>query len=588
MIEPLYFNALCAEIELSKWQGFAVKQRLTRADKGLRSEIARRWRTGEVLAEISDGEISWILHRDTETDVLADYAFRAVSLDIVPAAVMLNFYLVMFASAGGSRGVFVGPSYKLWEARRNRGGDQRVCLCPRFDKWGELVTVNVAATSVRTASPKMAKAVPVFDNAEGVVHRSVGHRMPRAGELVRDPPAKGAKVGIPWIPNSSDAGPLASKAAFLHWLVGQINDDAFARLAPRRLEGEPVKVWIGARGQDAKLKKEKLIHTLECALPARNVAVYDRRTDAGDRLAWPTIVHALRKTASRFGMTVTDRGTLAQDINDVAVFIAIDAKDLFAEDESEDTKPAAVASFHGPVQCFSQSIVDEIVDDAATSAVTVAQPTFLVMLANVLIKHEVCDKQLLLHRQWVVRSATADVGHYLFCERFDGGEESLYVGVHVTASGALNFIESRALPKLLAEAKQRGLISIWKRKPGDPSLSKWPTAIEVADTPVKALPLLSRHDMTAHFSGVRVVSELNAYYAAGAERPGPGKVEKAVILRQVIRANGRRQHDDLAFIAGCCVDPTVRLHAATVWPGPFKLIREYMALYHARADTAQA
>lgn len=127
---------------------------------------------------------------------------------------------------------------------------------------------------------------------------------------------------------------------------------------------------------------------------------------------------------------------------------------------------------------------------------------------------------------------------------------------------------------------------VFKRDQGDTSLGNWPGVIVVADTPIKALPLLLRQDVTAHFSGVRVVEELNAYYAAGAERPGPGKVEKAVVLRQVGCAAGLRLLD-LAFVAGCCVDPTVRIHAATVWPAPVKLIRKYMALYHVCARTLQ-
>lgn len=583
MTKSLYFNAFHAEVNVSGWQGLSVKQRLARSDKFLRAEIARRWRAGELLAEVSEGDSSWILHRDTEPAVLAEYAYRAVPLEAVPAAVLLNFYLVLHAPAAGSRAVFVGTSYKLWEARRSRNGERRDCLAPRFSMWGELVVVNVAATSVRTASASLARALPVYGNAEGVIHRSVGYRVPRAGELVRDPPAKGVKTRIAWTPSLAEAGPLAAKATFLCWLVEQVNADGFLQLSPRRFETASLKTWIGARGQDAKLKKAKLISAIELALPERKVAVYDRRTDASERVGWPIIVRALQTVGSRFGMTVTDRGTRPYKVGDAVVFLAIDAEALFADDETLDTKPAAVASFPCPVQCFSQSIVE----DDADSVESVAESVFLVMLANVLIKQEVVGKHLLLHREWVGHAATTDIEKYLFCERFVHGEGAIYVGLRVSASGALDFTESRTLPKLLNVAEQRGLTPVFKCKPGDPSLEKSPGVIAVGDTPVKALPLLSRQDMTAHFTGVRVVEELSAYYAAGAERPGPGKVEKATVLRQVRRAAGLRP-EDLLLIAGCCVDPTVRLHAATVWPAPFKLVREYMALYHDRDGTAEA
>lgn len=574
MTNDLYFNAFVAEVKAARWRGFAVKRRIIRLDKFVRAEIGRRWRVGEVLAEVSEGDVSWILHHDAEASVLADFAYCAVPLDSVPAAIMLNFYLTLHAPAGSARGLFVGPSYKLWEVRRSRDEVRRDCLAPRFETWRNLVTIDVAATGVRIAQEGVERAVPVFCAAEGVVHRSAGHRIPQAGELVRDPPAKRAKTRIPWTPNASDVGPLAAKATFLRWLVAQINADGFVRLAPQRFKSEPLKNWIGARGQDAKLKKSKLIRAIEYALPSRSVAIYDRRTEAGEQLAWPIIVRTLQEVASRFGITIIDRSTHAQDFSDVAIFVAIDAEALFVEDEIADTKPAAVASFLSPIQCFSQSIFTEDVH----ATLKVAESVFLVMLANVLIKQEVCDKQLLLHREWVSRSPTMDVGNYLFCERFVYGEDAVYVGLRVTNSGGLDFIETRTLAKLLAAAEQRGLTPIFKRKPRDPDLATWPTVIEVADTPVRALPLLSREEMTAHFSGVRMVAELNAYYAAGAERPGPGKVEKALALRQITRAAGLRP-DDLPFVAGCCVDPTVRLHAATVWPAPFKLIREYMALY---------
>ncbi|MGE8454637.1 MAG: hypothetical protein ACN6OP_29305 [Pseudomonadales bacterium] len=575
MTTELYFNAFHAEVDVSRWRGLSVKQRVSRSDKFLRAEIARRWRAGEVLAEVSEGDSSWILHRDTEPAVLADHAYRVVPIDVVPAAVLLNFYLLLHAPAAGSRAVFVGTGYKLWEARRSRDGERRDCLAPRFRMWGQLVVVNVAATSVRTAPANVARALPVYGNVEGVIHRSVGYRVPKAGELVRDPPAKGAKTRIAWTPSLAEAGPLAAKATFLHWLVSQINADGFVRLTPRRFESTPLKAWIGARGQDAKLKKAKLIRAIELALPERNVALYDRRTDASERVGWLTIVRALRTVASRFGMTVTDRGTRLHNGSDAAVFVAIDAEALFADDETLDTKQAAVASFPGPVQCFSQSIVE----DDSDSVESVAESVFLVMLANVLIKQEVVGKHLLLHREWVAQAATMDIEQYFFCERFVFGEEAIYVGLRVSASGALDFTESRALPKLINVAEERGLTPVFKCNPGDQSLQKWPGAIAVADTPIKALPLLSRQDMTSHFTGLRVVEELNAYYAAGAERPGPGKIEKAVVLRHVSRGSGLSPQD-LAFVAGCCVDPTVRLHAATVWPAPFKLIREYTALYH--------
>lgn len=72
------------------------------------------------------------------------------------------------------------------------------------------------------------------------------------------------------------------------------------------------------------------------------------------------------------------------------------------------------------------------------------------------------------------------------------------------------------------------------------------------------------------------MERLRAYYSSGSDNPKSLKVEKALVLRQVERVGGTSAQD-LEMMAGFCVDPTVRLNAATVWPAPYKLLREYFA-----------
>ena len=79
------------------------------------------------------------------------------------------------------------------------------------------------------------------------------------------------------------------------------------------------------------------------------------------------------------------------------------------------------------------------------------------------------------------------------------------------------------------------------------------------------------------------MNSINSYYSGGADRPGQGSIEKSLVIRQVRRIGGNKD-DDLGIIAGFCVDPTIRINTATVYPAPFKMITEYILINHQSQD----
>ena len=581
MSNTIYFNAFNVRINSVKWHEFVIKRRSGKIDKQIRTEIGRLWRDGLVLAESTGSGYSWLLLRKMDIDVLSSHAYIEVPFGSVPPSVILNFYVITRSESAGSRAVFVAPTKKYWEARRSKKEDLRYCLYPQFSMWQETLIVNVSATCIRTANAKHKKAFQVFESNDSMVHKSVGYRVPKDGEIIKDPPAKGAKVRIPWSPTNSDAGPLASKMNFLSWLMSDINISGIASLVPIRFDCIPLKLLIGARGQDAKVTKKKMIQAITSVRPTNTVDIYDRRTEAGNHVSWDLIIAAMRRTAIRFGIEIKDLGSSPHQPGLSPVFVAIDSEDVF-ETEDIDTKAAAVAGFFGPVQCFSSGILKESENEVDE----VVESVFLVMMTNFYIKLEVAESRLLMHREWACQTITGSVSDYMFCERFEIGENALYVGLHISTSGELTFTGFNSLPNLFSIFINRQTIPVFKLNQGDPSLEQWPGTIVIQDTPVKALPLLSREDMTPHFSGVRIIKALNCYYAGGAERPSSGKVEKALVLRQVTRIGGNNEND-LEIMAGFCVDPTVRVHAATVWPAPFKLIREYVTMKHGASTTPE-
>jgi len=568
------FNVFSATVVPEAWTDFTCLRRRGLPDKGIRIETARLWRAGTISAECSDDSESWILCRAQLAPDLTPYGYFEVSIEKVPAAVLLNFYLLTRSSSPGGKPVFREPTKKYWEASRNKAGNLIYCLRPSFSAWGDLITVDVAATGMKIvpAGFNSKKTLQVFLEKSPGYFESAGYRFPTAGEIVKDPPVKGAKVRIPWTPRESGAGPLSSKIDFLHWLIEEINASGVAKLTPYAVESEPAKNRLGARGQDAKLAKAKLVQAIFDAVPEKTIHLYDRRTEIGNQAQWSQLAGLIGEAANRLGFAVTDRGMGDYLETDCPVLVAIDQEDLFESDE-DDTKPAAVASFPRPVQCFSTDIVAPGKDESYE----IPAATLLVMLANQVAKQEVANRRLLMPREWLLSSTLGSSRDYVFCDQFEDGEDFRFIGIHVESDGTIEFIERPTRAKLYDTVIDRQLTPVFRVQQSVPAVpDDFVGAVELKTTSIKALPLSVRDGMTAHFSGVRIVGDWGCYYAAGAERPNGLKVERALVLRQVRKIGDARGSGDLEMMAGFCVDPTIRVHAATVWPAPYKLLNEYV------------
>lgn len=246
---------------------------------------------------------------------------------------------------------------------------------------------------------------------------------------------------------------------------------------------------------------------------------------------------------------------------------------LFERSDLFVPQPAAVASFPRPVQCFTGEIVTRPSEDAEDE---ISPAAVLVMLANSVLKEEVAARRLIMPREWLAADLTGSVEDYVFCDGFADGEDKVFVGLRVARDGSLEFLEEPTEGRLYENVIGRNLAPVFRRLPSDPPRTDFFGAVEIVTTPVRALPLFTKKGMSGHFTGVRVVEGLGAYYSSGSDNPKSLKVEKALVLRQVERV-GSPSERDLEMMAGFCVDPTVRLNAATVWPAPYKLLREYFA-----------
>ncbi len=104
--DQIRFNVFRATVFPEAWAEFTCLRRRGLADKAVRIEIARLWRTGTLSAEFSDDSESWILCRAKSAPDLRPYGYFEVSIEKVPAAVLLNFYLLTRSSSPGGQPVF--------------------------------------------------------------------------------------------------------------------------------------------------------------------------------------------------------------------------------------------------------------------------------------------------------------------------------------------------------------------------------------------------------------------------------------------------------------------------------------------------
>lgn len=569
--QQIPFNAFDLVVFPKAWAEYSLYRRHGKTDKALRAEIARLWREGKVLSEFTENEESWIVSSLPDFPEVIQRGYRKDSINSAPSSVALSFVVAIKSGTPAGANVYLGPNRKMWEAKRNESRGTMICLRPSFSVWGSRVVINVSATALKMAGDeKRRDPVQVFVRRGGSTFASDGYRFPMPGEIVQEPPVANAKVSIPWTPMVPTEAPLASKVDLLHWLLNEANQSGMVRATPAALEATPARFILGARGQDSKLKKAKLKEAILAAIPGRVIHLYDRRSDADNLAPWPLLADLMRNAGNELGFDVVDHAARPYQDFDGPVFVAIDRQDVFDEDD-DDTKPAAVASFSRPVQCWSSDIVSEDKDSNAV----ISEATVLIMLANQVMKLEVAGRQLLMPREWLEESLLGSGSDYVFCDEFEFGEDVISLGVQVKSDGTLEFFEAPSRGLLYETVVAQGLTPVFRVQAEKDRLPRdCQQAVEIRTLNVRALPFLSREGMTQHYSGVRLLLQNGCYYASGSERPARVKVERALVLRHVSRV--RHPHDsDLEMIAGCCVDPTIRINAATVWPAPFKLLREY-------------
>lgn len=578
MTDTPRFNAFLAEAVPAAWSEFAFFHRKKNPEKEQRAEIARLWREKAVLAESGDSSRgSWIAcPSGIPVDRFVGSGYLPYAIADVPTDVLLNFVLATRTGTPAGEPTYRMPSATYWEAKKNPKSQTMVCFKPAFVECAGMQVLNVSATGFKTvrAGFPSRKASAVFSETSPGTYENVGYRIPEAGDVVKEPPVRNARPRLPWTPmRPESSGPMDSKVGFVHWLVGEINASGMAKLEPAPIDSRPVKELVGRRGMTSHLDKSKLVEAIFSSLGTREIHLYDRRTEADNLGSWDLFSRTMAKACEGLGLSVTDRGTSPYVDTSAQVFVAIDREEAFDDDGDVDTKPAAVASFPRPVQCFTGEIVTRPSDDAEYE---ISPAAVLVMLANSVLKDEVASRRLIMPREWLATDFTGSVEDYVFCDGFADGEDKIFLGIRIARDGSLEFLEEPTEGRLYENVIGRNLAPVFRRLPSDPPRADFLGAVEIVTTPVRALPLFTKKGMSGHFTGVRVVERLRSYYSSGSDNPKSLKVEKALVLRQVERVGGTSAQD-LEMMAGFCVDPTVRLNAATVWPAPYKLLREYFA-----------
>ncbi|WP_153116890.1 hypothetical protein [Rhodocyclus tenuis] len=576
MTDTPRFNAFLAEAIPAAWSEFAFFHRKKNPEKEQRAEIARLWREKAVLAESGDSSRgSWIAcPSGTPAERLAGHGFLPCAMEAVPADVLLNFVLAMRIGTPAGEPTYRMPSATYWEAKRNPKSHTMVCFKPEFVEYAGMQVLKISATGFKAVRPGFPskKASAVFSETSPGTYENVGYRIPEAGDVVKEAPIRSARPRLPWTPMRPEgSGPMDSKVGFASWLVGGINASGMASLEAAHIESRPVKELVGRRGMTSHLDKSKLVEAIFSSLASREIHLYDRRTEADNLGAWELFSSAMTKACDGFGLAVTDRGNSPYVETAAQIFVAIDREEAFDEDGAADTKPAAVASFPRPVQCFTGEIVTRPSEDAGSE---ISPAAVLVMLANSVLKDEVAARRLIMPREWVATDVMGSVADYVFCDGFADGEDKTFAGIQIARDGSIEFLEEPTEGRLYESVIARKLTPVFRRLASDPPRKEFVGAVEILTTPVRALPLFTKKGMSGHFTGVRVVERLGAYYSSGSDNPKSLKVEKSLVLRQVERVGGTFS-GDLEMMAGFCVDPTVRLNAATVWPAPYKLLREY-------------
>ncbi|MBX9678365.1 MAG: hypothetical protein K2X38_06345, partial [Gemmataceae bacterium] len=402
MNETPRFNAFTAKVRPGTWTGFAFFHRRKNPEKEQRAEIARLWRDKAVLAESGDASRgSWIAcPSGTPADGFAAHGYLPCATGAVPTDVLLNFVLATKAGTPAGEPTYRMASATYWEAKRNPKSQTMVCFKPEFVECAGLQVLNVSATGFKTVGPGFPskKACAVFSEASPGTFVNAGYRIPEAGDVVKEPPVRNARPRLPWTPmRPESSGPMDSKVAFVSWLVGEINASGMASLEAAPIESRPVKELVGRRGMTSHLDKSKLVEAIFSSLGSREIHLYDRRTDADNLGAWELFSRSMRKACEGFGLTVSDRGTSPYEETAALVFVTIDREEAFDEDGDTDTKPAAVASFPRPVQCFTGEIIARPSED---SEYEIAPAAVLVMLANSVLKDEVASRHLIMPREW--------------------------------------------------------------------------------------------------------------------------------------------------------------------------------------------
>lgn len=589
------FNLYTADIRLDAFKHFRFYKTERINDK---AKIRTFWikanehfSSGYLMARHFEDDKYWFLASEGFEPHASELGLSIISAENLPRSAALTFWSSLYSGAAGAEAVFFGTGEKYWQV--NHKESDRICLFPKFQMHGDMVTCEIRTATFKRVTYEESENLrkqPYIASDDGQSY-ILGY--PRRGQecYVKARSNRFQLNGVAWMLPSYSSGPLSCKSAFLTWMIDNINKSGVAKVDPVSIEAVPISTFMSKEWTKSKLKTSVLEKLVKDNLANRTIVLMDARTKQSDKYTWHGMVEALGAELRSFGLDFKDKGRVEQSnsSDNSCIFVCVDNPKYLKKGEV-DNKEDVTKTFDGPIQCFTDEIFSnrrpflkkgtakeraEFHSEPSRDLYT-SRPKILQMLNNELIKAEVWKNQLIYPRQWT----TSGIELHAFIGVYKQARvPNKWAAVQVHRDGRLEFIEASSDVHLQVLLKKRGLIGVYRSDPHE-KMNIITPMLEIKTTTIRVLPRSMKKGMSSHFTGVQIIESINGYYSGGTDAPDSRKpIERAMVVRACIQ-HGNTGPWGLKEVAATCYDPYVRLGQSTVWPGPFKLLNEYMRMTH--------
>lgn len=286
-------------------------------------------------------------------------------------------------------------------------------------------------------------------------------------------------------------------------------------------------------------------------------------------------------------INITNESTITETVNVFINKLSSTCFPIFFVDEKTNIKEG---------QWDPKQVIDRLLQDIPHHAI--ANPKILdkperntevdVILANLIIKKEVINGQLLLNRtrRFKDESFGNGINEYMFCVKSKLVDSVQYVAIHISTTGKLEFFSRNNDYELAEIADGNRWKQVWPDQIPDDTAKE---TLLIQDQGIRVVPPISpTKEGWSETAGIYSISEVSGYYASYYERP-KDKIEKGIVVREVKRKISYKNfelatQEDMENLSQLCTDPYIRLNSATVMPFPYKHLREWTFYQRQRQD----